>query len=234
MNDVKTLDCGRAEDLIGFLYGELGDGDARSFKSHLRECGSCQQELTNFGAVREDVVAWRDASLGGLSSAALPVAAPASGDKRSALVALRQFFNVSPLWLKGAVAFASILFCVLAVLAVVRLREHGPAPIVATGEQGYSQQQVRALVERRVQEELQRERNLAGRTAKSVDEVVTVKSIPRLRIRNSRESLASNAAVQKAKRPLSKNEREQLAFDLRLTSARNESDLDLLDDRINQ
>jgi hypothetical protein len=105
---------------------------------------------------------------------------------------------------------------------------------VATGEQGYSQQQVRALVERRVQEELQRERNLAGRTAKSVDEVVTVKSVPRLRIRNSRESLASNAAVQKAKRPLSKNEREQLAFDLRLTSARNESDLDLLDDRINQ
>jgi hypothetical protein len=39
---------------------------------------------------------------------------------------------------------------------------------------------------------------------------------------------------QKSRRPLSKTEREQLAADLRLTSAKNDSDLDLLEDRINQ
>jgi hypothetical protein len=47
-------------------------------------------------------------------------------------------------------------------------------------------------------------------------------------------SVASNNPIQKARRPLSKTEREQLAADLRLVTAANESELDLLDDGINQ
>jgi len=46
--------------------------------------------------------------------------------------------------------------------------------------------------------------------------------------------VAFNLSNQKARRPLSKTEREQLAADLRLISVKSESDLDLLDDRINQ
>jgi hypothetical protein len=53
-------------------------------------------------------------------------------------------------------------------------------------------------------------------------------------VANRGNSIALNAPKQKARRPLSKTEREQLAADLRLISGKNDSDLDLLDDQINQ
>jgi len=42
------------------------------------------------------------------------------------------------------------------------------------------------------------------------------------------------ASVPKARRPLSKSEREELAADLRLISGKSDSEIDLLGDRINQ
>jgi hypothetical protein len=49
-----------------------------------------------------------------------------------------------------------------------------------------------------------------------------------------RNEFVADVPKQKLRRPLSKTEREQLAADLRLTTAQNDSDLDLLGDRINQ
>src|SRR6185295_13368167 len=124
-----ALICGRENDLVGFLYGELSESEATAFERHLRECAACNTELAGFGVVRESVVAWRNESLG---SVALPSqnTNPSFGGKRqpgrSAVAALREFFNLSPLWMKGALAFATILFCVLAGLAVARLGDKPP------------------------------------------------------------------------------------------------------------
>ena len=46
--------------------------------------------------------------------------------------------------------------------------------------------------------------------------------------------MASNNSSQKARRPLSRTERQQLAADLRLITANHDSELNLLDDTINQ
>src|SRR5258708_7972826 len=118
--EVNAMNCGRENDLIAFLYGELNDVESQTFERHLHDCHACSTELTAFGLIRESVVNWRNESLGGgLTRVAQ--------EKPSALRALREFFNLSPLWMKGAVAFASVLFCLLAGLPIAHWQAMPPA-----------------------------------------------------------------------------------------------------------
>jgi hypothetical protein len=106
--DVEGLSCGRESELVSFLYGELNEADTRTFRGHMNDCAPCSQQLAAFANVRESVGAWRNETLGAVTSLAQP--AVVSKDYRrqpSALLALREFFNLSPAWMKGAVVFAS-------------------------------------------------------------------------------------------------------------------------------
>lgn len=228
------LICGRENDLIGFLYGELNEVERIAFQRHLKECAACNTELAGFGEVRESVVAWRNESLGSVAfPAQVTTATKAPRATPSAVAALREFFNLSPLWMKGAVAFAAVLFCLFAGLALARLREAPPRAVAVTpGATTNSQQEFKVLVEQRVQEELKRIKD-AGATAAPLTANDASPSNPAKRNANRNTQVELSASSQKARRPLSKTEREQLASDLRLVSA-NDSDLDLLDDRINQ
>ena len=232
------LTCGRENDLVGFLYGELNEAEAIAFQRHLQDCTTCNAELADFGEVRESVVAWRNESLG---SVAFPAQVTASSPTEavratpSAMAALRGFFNLSPLWMKGAVAFAAVLFCVFAGLALARLREAPPAAIAVTpGATNSSPQDIKALVEQRVQEELTRIKNSNAKPPAQLTANDSSQRNPHKRTANRNTQVAVSASSQKARRPLSRTEREQLANDLRLVSAKNDGDLDLLDDRINQ
>ena len=236
MKEVNAPNCERENDLIAFLYGELNDSEARTFQSHIRDCALCNAELAAFRDIRESVVAWRNESLGGvIFPIAESVVLRTDREKPSALAALREFFNLSPLWMKGALAFASVLFCLFAVLAITRLRDKPPATTATNqGNSVNSQQEFNALVERRVQEELQRRRNSPEKAPTLPHVANAADRTPRQRVANRGNGIALNPPNQKARRPLSKTEREQLAADLRLISAKNEGDLELLDDRINQ
>lgn len=235
MKEVNAPNCGRENDLIAFLYGELNDVEAQTFQRHVRDCASCNAELAAFRDVRESVVTWRNESLGIISSPITESAVARVGhQKPSALAAVREFFNLAPLWMKGAVAFASVLFCLFAGLAIARLRDKPPVVTVTNPSSGYSQQEFNALVERRVQEELQRLKNSSEEASTAPDVINAADRTPRQRVAKRGNSVAFNVPSQKARRPLSKTEREQLAADLRLISAKNDSELDLLDDRINQ
>jgi len=230
--EVNALNCGRENDLIAFLYGELNDAELQTFERHLHECPACSHELAALGLIRESVVNWRNESLGGgLTRVAQ--------EKPSALRALREFFNLSPLWMKGAVAFASLLFCLLAGLAIVRWQDRPPAAVATNpNSQAYLEQQLKAQVEQ-LQDELQRSKSSAQRApglGVEVNNMSPRKSGPRVKhgtelANNATEHIVSG---QKARRPLSRVEREQLATDLRLISSKNDGELDLLDDKINQ
>jgi putative zinc finger protein len=232
-----ALICGRENDLIGFLYGELNEVEAIAFQRHLKECATCNAELADLGEVRESVVAWRNESLGSVAfptqvTTAVPETPRATP---SGVAALREFFNLSPLWMKGAVAFAVVLFCVFAGLAVARLRgAPSPAVAVAPAAPALSQQELKALVEQRVQEELKRLKNSEATATSPLTASDSSQRNPVKKIANPNTQVAQSASSQKARRPLSRTEREQLASDLRLVSAKNDGDLDLLDDRINQ
>src|SRR5512138_3703264 len=111
--------CERASDLIAFIYDEADEREAQEFQLHLRDCSVCREEAPSFGLVRESITTWRDEALAGFVST--PVAA--TTNRKSAVAALRQFFDVSPLWLKGATAFAVLVFCLLVGVVIFRSRQ---------------------------------------------------------------------------------------------------------------
>jgi hypothetical protein len=208
--------CERAEELVSVLYGEASERERREFEVHMQQCGNCRAEFAAFAQVRESVGEWRDEALAGFVSAHAAVPA-----RKSALAAWRQFFDLSPLWLKGAVGFAAVVFCVLAALAVVRLKPADGPVQVATGNPDavYTKQDL----DRAVQEALAKQ----GReqpVVKPEPDIVVQSPTPR----NPRVARAGT------RRPFSKAERDQLAADLRLLSGDDVVDLDQLENRINR
>jgi anti-sigma factor RsiW len=234
MKEANSESCAREQELIGFVYGELNEVERLAFQHHLNDCVSCSTELSGFRNVRESVVAWRNESLGsiGLSIDGVPSLASLSHQKHSALAAVREFLNLSPLWMKSAVAFAAVVFCVLAVMAVARLRDKQPVNIVAGPDQSiHAEQEIEAIVKQRVQEELARVKNSETKdSVASTQDRIPYQPVLKRGSKNIRDYNPGYSA----RRPLSKTEREQLAADLRLLSSNNDSDLDLLEDRINQ
>lgn len=201
----EKLNCERAIDVVSYLYDETDEGETRDIEMHLLECRSCQAEAASFGQVRESIVAWRDEALTAFipSTVALP-------RKRSAMAAFRQFFDLSPLWLKGATALAAVVFCVFAGLVFVKLKnENTPAPVQVNA--GYTQQQVDQLIKEALAD-------------KQIQPPIEEKAPP--------ERVVAKKQVVKGRRPLSRAERDQLAADLRLLPT--DDDLDLLGDRFNQ
>ena len=214
----ETSDCERASDLIAFLYNEADERERRDFQLHLNECSTCREEAASFGVVRESIASWRDEALAGFVSQ--PVATKATS--KSALAALRQFFDLSPLWLKGATAFALVTFCVLAVMAFVNLQSDKVQISSTTSKAIYTQEEADRMVEEAVAKQQS--------VKPPVEPPQGVYVVESPKPKKPRQSDASQFT--KSRRPLSRSEREQLAADLRLLS--NDDDLQLLGDRINQ
>lgn len=204
---MDSPDCERSSDLMAFLYSEMSASETREFESHLEQCVNCRAEVASFGKVRQSIVAWRDEVLTGF------VPATTTPARRSAIAAFRQFFDLSPLWLKGAAAFALLTFCVLVALAFVNFRK--PDTIATTSGGGYTQQDV----DRMVKEALAQQQSPVE-TGSNV--VSTVKPAPRKPVNKPRSV---------NRRPLSRAEREQLAADLRLLPM--DDDLYMPAERIN-
>jgi len=206
--------CERALDLMAFLYHEMDEREMREFRLHLQQCNQCSEEAASLGVVRESIIAWRDEALAGFVST--PVT---TTPRKSAIAALRQFFDLSPLWLKGATAFAMVAFFVLVGIAVVKLKANN-TPVISTNAK-YTEQDL----DRRVKEALAKQQN----ANKPVETVAVVESP-----KPKRSKVPGASQLAKSRRPLSRAEREQLAADLRLLSTEDDAGLHLLGDRINQ
>jgi len=119
------------------------------------------------------------------------------------------------------------------VMAIGRLQETKPTP-VASVPAGPSQEELNALVQRRVDEELAKRKQLETRNDNLKEETVARNTnVEQSRPFKKRETVTTNSLNHSPRRPLSKVEREQLAMDLGLVTS-NDSDLDLLEDKINQ
>lgn len=64
----KNSNCNYAEQIVSFLYGEIDDAGKRHFETHLQNCSSCAEELSDFSAVRSSVSEWRAAEFENLST----------------------------------------------------------------------------------------------------------------------------------------------------------------------
>ncbi|HVF86908.1 MAG TPA: zf-HC2 domain-containing protein [Pyrinomonadaceae bacterium] len=120
-------ECGRAEEVVAYLYGETTDKEAARFTQHLAACAACRDEVAAFGVVREGIGEWRAEAVRltpslGMSDAISPTPefAKAQPRRRSARAALGEFFALSPRWMQAGTAAAAIVLCVLAALSFAR------------------------------------------------------------------------------------------------------------------
>jgi len=229
MNEMdNSSTCERAGDLVAVLYGEATEREQREFELHVKQCGECRAEFAAFSQVREAIGEWRDEALTGFVSSPMVAAPP----RKSALAALRQFFDLSPLWMKGAVGFAAVAFCVLVVLAFGRFSSPSFEPPVVGGNRAavYTKEDVdRAVAEALAKQEATlpngHERNVIETPKPAV--VASSSGSKNLNGVKSSESTAATRAPHE-RRPFSRAEREQLAADLRLSSS-DENDFELPD-----
>ena len=212
--------CDRENDLIAFLYGECNETEARNFEQHLRTCAGCESDLVGFRNIRGSMAAWRSEVLG--ATEAVNDSRPAVTRQRSAVAAVREFFNLSPLWLKGAVAVASILFCLFAALTVFNMRNQSKPSMTSNDNKVYTQEELNRKIDEAVaaaKQQFDNERSAQAQNESQSDQPAAPH--------------CDSVAAHSKSRPLSTTEREQLAADLRLISS-DEPSLDLLGDRINQ
>lgn len=131
-----TGSCARAADLVAYLYKEATPAETRDFENHMQCCASCSAEMAAFGDVRGTIGEWRQQSLGAFSSTALEANARTasaredSRQRRSALTALREFFALSPVWMRAATAAVALVFCTLAVIAIAYFAEQPKVVVV--------------------------------------------------------------------------------------------------------
>jgi hypothetical protein len=218
--------CHRAEDLVTYLYGEASAAAAQDFAGHLQKCDACRAEFAIFNQVHESIVLWRNEALGLAVSPAAQVSPALTEDstrfvrherKLSALAALREFFNVSPLWLRGATTFASLLLCLLVALAALRLWQKPAQVANKANEPKYSQEQLNREVQKQVDDKVA---ELKRQTPPKARSTTTDKS----NVTQRRVQLASNSPQPRTPRTkgLTRQEREQLAADLRLIPGKDE------------
>ena len=215
--------CHRAEDLVTYLYGEASESDARDFRSHLQQCAACRSEFAAFDQMHESILVWRNEALGASFTPATVVAEPPVAatqftrpERRlSAVAALREFFSVSPLWLRGATAFAALLLCALLLFAVSRSWQKQAPSANETAEARFTQADLdRAVAEAKTQAAKQQQT-----AVQKPNETVGQASAPRVAVITSRRS---NRPHVKA---LTQQEREQLAADLRLVPGLDDEEL---------
>jgi hypothetical protein len=150
----STNSCARAEDLVTYLYNEATQDEAKDFEAHVRQCASCRTELAAFGDVREAMGEWRQQALGALASPAFEANAakafaPAitAARRRSGLAALREFFALSPVWMRAATAVVAVAFCALAAIAVAFfVRQPQTVVVEKPVKTGYSREEVEAQI----------------------------------------------------------------------------------------
>lgn len=252
----STGQCARAAELVSYLYHEASPAEAQEFEAHMERCASCRLETIEFVQVRRSIGDWRTEALGGVTSSALDAAAahsfvPINGPikesaarQRSALAAIREFFMLSPGWMRAATAFAGLAFCVLALVAFTHLSESTPhMPAVASekspAEKIYSKQEVDQMLARVKLD------NEASRQPQALDQkqvktmVATVdaptqhgpaRQPPRRIAAAPSPSLANYSPVRHGSSNMSPRERQQLAEVLLPQESRDEEKLPRLSD----
>lgn len=244
-----TPACARAEDLVSYLYGEADRDAAHSFEAHMQACASCHAELAGFRQVRSSVGDWRAEALGsqapvvaanGSTVAAAP-ARLAAERKRSALAAIREFFSLSPVWMRAATATLAIVFCALVALTVARYVEQ-PKTLVVVDKATRSQPSAEKSPElANVQQKT--ETATAKPSPEGVapeQQIVKVSDENKDRARPKvwreyKQSAAANRELAKTpKLKLSPQESREIARDLRLVASKDEDDLPRLSDLIDE
>lgn len=241
-----TPSCVHAEDLVSYLYGEADADTALSFEAHVHHCASCRTELAGFGQARTAIGEWRTEALGAPSTAvaahsSVVAVAPArsvSERKRSALAAMREFFSLSPLWMRAATAALAIVFCALVALTIARSFEE-PKTIIVERVMPSQPSGEKAPEVMNGQNKEQAAVQPAPQLASPEQQVVKVsdetdRARPGIKRDDRKDAAGQRELAKTPKLKISPQESREIARDLRLVASNDEEDLPRLSDLIDE
>jgi hypothetical protein len=231
-NQMKDLtvgqrSCARADEMVAYIYGEANQAEAAEFLSHARDCSTCRTEMAEFAQIRQSLGGWREEMLSSLvplkSSAEAghlrDTAQREPARRRSAFAAIREFLTLSPGWMRGATAFATLLFCALLVLTFVHFFQRPEPQIIYVKENSgkvYTRQEADAMIADAVARERQswqnksQEQQIAS-TASGPDNTPTPRRPQRRTAFETQSMMARSNGGPPARRSVTKAEREQVA-----------------------
>lgn len=117
MNNHHNSRCGFEEQLVSYIYGEVGSSEKTTFERHLDGCKSCTNEFAALGIVRSSLAEWREVEFAPLETplirfADLDETSSASvgwqQTEKSWFGRVRDYFSFAPAW-ATATSFAAIL-----------------------------------------------------------------------------------------------------------------------------
>ncbi|MGH9897811.1 MAG: hypothetical protein ACRD63_08970 [Pyrinomonadaceae bacterium] len=170
-NSLNTAGLTTDEQLISYVYDEVDVAQRTLFEKKMAQSPALCKEVLALREVKTEVGAWRSQvmdSFDGLEmpfeNAAVPVQVVKQVErKRSAMAALKAFFELSPIWMRAGVTFASLLFCALTIFTFSRAE-------FRHGANGFS---IRAVPERVVTNTVTTERTVnQGYTQAQLDQAV--------------------------------------------------------------
>lgn len=224
--------CAHVDDLVAYLYGETNETEALDFQNHLSNCSTCRAELSAFADVRGGIGAWRDEALNPMAAFAPDAVRQRvvveAATKRSALAALREFFTLSPLWLRGATAFAALLFVTLLLVTALRFFERSENPVVQQAPSFSPVEREKAPIVQKSKDELVA--SPSNSTASNKDQPVRVRQTQRA----EPKSAALTKSNRRANAPVLSNEERYQLSDLLIAANEDEEGVPRLYDLLSE
>jgi len=111
----KNASCRFADEIVSYLYDEIGKQEKLDFQSHLADCASCAEEIDGFSLVRSSVQQWRAEDFAGLPTPVFEIPSAKTLERDSSSLSwfeqIRAFLLLSPNSLTRSAAFAVLAIC---------------------------------------------------------------------------------------------------------------------------
>ena len=110
-NNIQNRECTFAEQLVAYLYDEIGVAEKPAFEAHLLDCENCADEFREFSNINFSLSEWRKADFETLSFPVfvMPQTFKAKSEKVSPLAAIRAYLTFSPIF--TAATLTALLIC---------------------------------------------------------------------------------------------------------------------------
>ncbi len=130
LNKENEYHCGRADDIVAYIYDEIGPSKRENFETHLSGCGSCTDEFAAVADARFSVFEWHKEEFLHLPTPEFSI--PYAAETRSGAGLLASFRGmVSGMGWPATIA-AAVMVCVGLTFAVMIVINGGQQQIAHT------------------------------------------------------------------------------------------------------
>jgi hypothetical protein len=118
-SNYRNKSCGFGEEVVAYLYDEIGKNEKIRFESHLAICKNCEEEVNSFGVLRNSISEWRVTDFESLSLPEVKInfednkktISSISTNSKSWFAGISRIFSISPPWATATAGFAVLVVC---------------------------------------------------------------------------------------------------------------------------